>query len=281
MTGVSLGHVTIVLSRPSEARNIGAACRAMKNAGISRLVIAVDGEIDFAAARPLAAGAADVLDAADVVPTLEEAIAGASLVAGITRRTGQRRKTVSFTPWELAGKVVALARKEGGPSDKPGTRQARTRDPEAQEANVVAAGGATVVFGNEQSGLSDAELELCTLAVAIPSAPEQPSLNLSHAVQIICYELYLAELGLGRGSATAAGTPVGAADPSREFASRETLETEVARITAALNALGFLTQEGPQGMPALLRDILGRALVSPEELSRLTAMFKKLEGMHR
>ena len=88
---------------------------------------------------------------------------------------GQRRKLVSSMPWQLAEKVADLSTSPGG-------------------ATV------SVVFGNEQSGLSDAELELCHMAVSIPSSRDFPSLNLSHAVQVIAYELYIARLG-GRASA--------------------------------------------------------------------------------
>ncbi|TFH05040.1 MAG: hypothetical protein E4H09_02675, partial [Spirochaetales bacterium] len=163
--GVSspLSHVHIVLARPSEPRNIGSTCRAMKNAGITRLTLVTPCAQDLGSARPLAVSAVDILDSARVVDNLGDAVAGSALVAGITRRTGQKRKLTSFAPWDLAEKSLALS-----------------------------GGTLSVVFGNEQSGLSDAELGECQIAVSIPTAPEQPSLNLSHAVQVISYELYKA-----------------------------------------------------------------------------------------
>jgi tRNA/rRNA methyltransferase len=245
---VSLNHVTVVLSRPSEPRNIGATCRAMRNAGLDTLIVASGREIDVSAARPLAVGAVDVLDSMQVVPTLEDAIASSALVAGVTRRTGKRRKTVSFSPWQVAARATAEPR-----------------------------GPVALVFGNEQSGLSDTELELCHMAVSIPACPDFPSLNLSHAVQIICYELYLADIGW---PAASRKTQEEARPPDAGFLKPAEISAGVERIVSSLATLGFLTQEGPQGMPALLREILGRAMVSRRELDRLAAMFGKLAGMH-
>ncbi len=239
---MSLHHVHVVLSHPSEPRNVGAVCRAIKNAGITRLTIVTDSEIDFDAARPLAVDARDVLDATRIVPDLPAALADSTLIAGVTRRVGQRRKLVSFAPWQLAEKAADLSTSPSGVT-------------------------LSIVFGNEQSGLSDAELELCHMAVSIPSSPDFPSLNLSHAVQVIAYELYIANLA---GRVAAGYQPIG----SQELA------TEVARIVMSLESLGFRTQTGPQGMRVFLTDIFGRAMLSQAEAHRLRRLFEKIEGMH-
>ncbi|MBU8913998.1 MAG: RNA methyltransferase, partial [Spirochaetales bacterium] len=102
---------------------------------------------------------------------------------------------------------------------------------------------------------------------SIPSSPDFPSLNLSHAVQVITYELYLADLS---GRAGTAHQPVDA----RELAA------SVARIVNSLENLGFHTQAGPQGMRTFLSDILGRAMLSHAEAVRLKGLFEKIEGMH-
>jgi tRNA/rRNA methyltransferase len=260
---MALTHVHVVLSRPSEPRNVGAACRAIKNAGITRLTIVTDSEIDLKAARPLAVDARDVLEAARIVPDLRTALAGSTLIAGVTRRLGQRRKLVSYLPWQLAEKVVGL------PSTSP-------------SSNPV-----SIVFGNEQSGLTDSELQLCHIAVSIPSSPEFPSLNLSHAVQVIAYELYIADLAnstAGAEAQTANGR--GAADSQGRTAlghqriPTETIAENVARITESLEILGYQIQDGPQGMRTFLTDILGRAMLSEPEVLRLSSLFEKLVGMH-
>ncbi len=251
---MSLQHVHIVLAHPSEPRNVGAVCRAIKNADIARLTIVVDSDIDLGAARPLAVGARDVLDAARIVPDLPTALAGSVLIAGVTRRVGQRRKPASFAPWQLAEKVVSPAAATPG----------------------ATGGTVSIVFGNEQSGLSDMELELCHMAVSIPSSPDFASLNLSHAVQVIVYELYIADLA-GPASVSRTGAGVVAI---RDPIDSEELATNVARIVKSLASLGFHSQAGPQGMRTFLSDILGRAMLSKAEVQRLRALFEKIEGMH-
>lgn len=283
----NLQHVHIVLSHPSEPRNVGAVCRAIKNAGITRLTIVTDSEIDLDAARPLAVDARDILDTARIVPDLPAALTGSTLIAGVTRRVGQRRKVVSFAPWQLARKAADLA-------------VPANNDRAAGNSAAVKRGGATVsiVFGNEQSGLSDAELELCHMAVGIPSSPEFPSLNLSHAVQIIVYELYISDLARRAGTGEGTTSDAGRAGNESAIAGRvdanhqpripfihapidaQELTTGVERIVNSLENLGFHTQAGPQGMRVFLTDILGRAILSQIEIRRLREMFAKLEGMH-
>ena len=243
-----LSHVHVVLARPSEPRNIGATCRAIKNFGISRLTIVTQGEVDYEAARPLAIGADDLLHAARVVASLPEATEGASLVAGITRRLGQKRKTVSLMPWEFAGRVAGRSGAEG----------------RASGSDEIA-----VVFGNERSGLSDEELLTCHIAVSIPTSPACPSLNLSHAVEVICYELYKAAV-LGD-------------DKPAEYAPAVTATDAAARsqaIVESLERLDFHTQEGPQGMRMFLRDLIARAGLSEHEAVRFEQLFAKIAGMH-
>lgn len=251
--GVPLAHVQIVLARPSEPRNIGAVCRAAKASGIRSLTVISTTRIDTEAARPLAVSAADILDTArimvanDTVAALRSAVASSTLVAGVSRRTGQKRKTVSFSPAQLADRAVALC--ESG-------------------AQV------SLVFGNEQSGLSDEELAACNIAVSIETAPECPSLNLSHAVQVIAYEIYRAWLTHEPTEAPwQRGLPYRPIDQGG-------LAELVDGIAADLEAMGYPVQPGPQGMAAFLGDTLARAALSATEAKRLAALFRKLAGMH-
>ncbi len=244
MTRVSedpLARVHVVLARPSEPRNIGAACRAVANFGIARLTIVSDRPVDYDAARPLAVGATGVLETARVASTLPEATAGCSLIAGITRRLGRKRKDVSYTPWEFAERFVAGVHGRAG-------------------------GDIAVVFGNEQAGLSDDELEHCHLAVSIPTSPSCPSLNLSHAVAVIAYELY---------KATRANTV-----PARAGLNAGEIEQTAQHIVGSLKVLGYHWQEGPQGMRAFMRDVIARAALSSAEAHRFQNLFAKLAGMH-
>lgn len=153
--------VIIVLHRPARAANIGAAARAMKVMGFTRLVLVspsapLDGE-----ATAVAHGAGDVLAQARIVDNLDEALQGATLVVGTTARHGKDR----MTPIKLRRFVTDVL-----PTYSPA---------------VLA-----VVFGCEESGLSNEDLEHCQFAIEIPTGPLFHSLNLGQAVMVVCYELF-------------------------------------------------------------------------------------------
>ena len=231
-----LANIRVVLSHPRDPRNVGAACRAMKTMGLGRLYVVGGPDLNTPESRRLAVHAEDVLDSVCRVDTLGKAVDGCSLIAGTTRRQGQRRKQTYLSPAEMA---------------------ARLRTVKSECA---------IVFGNEASGLSDDELEACHTAVTIPSSPACPSLNLSHAVQVICYEIR-------------AGLAEGAPDNRRTIIDERTLTSLVADIMTSLHAMGYLTQPGPQGMEVFLRDILARAALTGPEARRFESLFTKLAGM--
>jgi tRNA/rRNA methyltransferase len=229
-------NVRIVLVRPRDPRNVGSACRAMKCMGITSLGIVADGIIDPTQARTLAHYASDVLENARVYPDLRAAVEDAVLIAGTTRRRGKNRKYFTLFPEQLAERVAAVGR-----------------------------GTVAVLFGNEETGLTDEELALCHLAVTIPASPEFPSLNLSHAVQVVCYEIHRA---LTRGKLTPF-VPI----PARD------VDSLVSVITRSLQAIGFFRVVGPEGMAVFFRDILGRAGLSMNEAKRLGVVFRKIAGL--
>ncbi len=260
-----LDHVTVVLARPSEPRNIGAACRAAKNFGVTDLVVVGSPDFDREAARPLAIGAIDVFDSIRHLSNLADAVADYAVVAGTTRRTGQKRKMVSYWPWELGDRVAALSgNKSGGDSPR-----------------------AAIVFGNETSGLTDEELQECPIAVSIPTSDLAPSLNLSHAVEVICYELWIAALRnelsdgpKGPAHQRAAARPAMSSGSTLRPASISDVTDAVTGIMTSLEVLGFHAQQGPQGMPQFLTDLIGRAGPSTTELARLSKLFADLAGRY-
>ncbi len=227
--------IRFVLVRPRDPRNVGACCRAMKTMGFDRLTIVLGPLIDPHQAQVLAHHARDVLEGSTVCADLEEAVAGAALVAGTTRRRGRSRKYFSIFPEQLA------------------------------ERAAVIRGTVAVLFGNEDTGLTDDELGRCHLAVTIPSSPAFPSLNLSHAVQIVAWELARA---LDRGRRTAF-RPVGPGE----------LDGLVSVITRSLAALGFFHVVGPEDLGRFFRDILARAALSPGEAKRVEVVFRKIAGL--
>ncbi len=228
--------VRIVLVRPRDPRNVGAACRAMKCMGITSLGIVPDELIDPTQARTLAHYASDVLEGATIYPRLEDALKDAVLVAGTTRRRGKNRKYFSIFPEQLGEKVASIS-----------------------------SGTVAVVFGNEETGLTDRELSLCQLAVSIPASPRFPSLNLSHAVQVVCYALYRAR-SAGR---LTPFSPVSIAE----------LDGLVSVITLSLQRIGFFQIVSPEQTGVFFRDILGRAGLSVNEARRLGVLFRKIAGL--
>jgi len=209
----------------------------MKNMGLTRLHIAGFDGLDLDKASVLAIHASDVLENAVMTATFEEAVDGCSFIAGMTRRRGKRRKYAYIDPAELGKRLLGYEGSE-----------------------------AALVFGNEVSGLSDEEMRLCHLAVTIPSSADFPSLNLSHAVQIIAYEVY-------RTFHSAAGkrfyTPVAG----------EKLDSLVGHITGSLESLGFFKLVTPDEMGRFFRDIFVRAALTKRETERIEAIFSKIAGM--
>ncbi len=161
-----LQNIRVVLVNTSHPGNIGGAARAMKNMGLSRLVLVDPEEFPSPKALARASGANDLLDNAQVVSTLEEALVGCSLVLGTSAR--DRR-----IPWPLLD----------------------PRECASKSLEQVALGGeVALVFGREYAGLTNEELQRCQFHVHIPSDPEFGSLNLAAAVQVLTYEVRMAWL---------------------------------------------------------------------------------------
>jgi tRNA/rRNA methyltransferase len=228
--------VRIVLVRPRDPRNVGAACRAMKSMGITSLAIVPDALLDPTQARTLAHYAKDILEKATFHATLADAVKDTALVAGTTRRRGRNRKYFSIFPEQLGERIAGLG-----------------------------AGTVAVVFGNEETGLTDEELSFCQLAVTIPASAQFPSLNLSHAVQVICYAIFRARAA-------------GHLTPFSPISMAE-LDALVSVITRSLKRIGFFHLVGPEQMGIFFKDIFGRAGLSVNETKRLGVTFRKIAGL--
>lgn len=161
-------NIRIVLVESKVPGNMGAAARAIKNMGLSRLVAVNPWFRNHPQARYMAHGSEDVLENAEVFPTLEEAVASSVLVVGTTQR--QRHGMPVMKPEAAALEILESSR----------------------------SGQVSVLFGREDRGLLNEELACCQIVVNIPSSRAQPSLNLSQAVMIMAYELYTAVYRGGR-----------------------------------------------------------------------------------
>jgi TrmH family RNA methyltransferase len=155
--------VRIVLVEPSHPGNVGSVARAMKNMGLSDLVLVRPRSFPHPDAVALAAGADDVLAAARVVDSVAAAVADCAFVAGTTARP--RNLTWEFaTPRETAARIDALP----------------------------APARAALLFGSERYGLANEDLAHCAQLVRIPANPVYSSLNLAMSVQLLTYELFVA-----------------------------------------------------------------------------------------
>jgi TrmH family RNA methyltransferase len=227
-----VSETRFVLVEPSHPGNIGAAARAIKTMGFDRLCLVRPAAFPHAEASARASGADDVLDAAVVCDTLEDALNGVSLVFG----TSARQRTIRWpqvSPRACAAEIAA-----------------RTWQ-----------GCAAVVFGRERVGLNNAELELCQYMLYIPSNPEYSSLNLASAVQLVAYELRLA------GLEKAAAEPADEFD--EQLATHDTVEAYYEHLQQTLVGLGFLDPDNPRQLMRRLRRLYSRAQLRETELNIL------------
>jgi len=228
-------HVRIVLCRPSHPGNIGAAARALKTMGFARLLLVAPKCFPSAQAEAMASGAGDVLAGAEVVATLAEALHGVTLAVALTAR----RRDLAVEPlWarEAAGVLAAAA----------------TADAEV-----------ALVFGNETSGLTNAELAQCSRWATIPVDPAYTSLNLAAAVQLLCYELRLA---------LHAVPPAPTFRPAGTPACHEEVEGLLAHLESAARESGFLDDERPGRLMLRLRRLFARAALEKEEVNLLRGL---------
>ena len=228
-----LNDVKIILCQASESGNVGAICRAMKNMGLSQLRLVSPGPLNTEQIFARAVHAWDIWENAQNFDSLAEAAADCSLVVGTTRRRGRHRKTVSMTPRTLAAWLA----------ERPGP--------------------AAIVFGNERTGLEDPELELCNIASHIPVSEIHPSLNLSHAVQIYAYELFLA---------LEKQNPVKGEWHSMN---QEEVSALAGSITDTLAGLGFYRYPNREEQTRFLRDVISRAGLTEREGGYLKDIFAK------
>jgi tRNA/rRNA methyltransferase len=242
-----------VLVEPSHPGNVGAAARALKTMGFSRLVLVaprvpqvhLDPE-----AIAMASGADDVLAAAHIVPTLADALAGAQ--------------------WSLA--LTARTREYGPPPGAP--RQA------VQDAcRQVAHGEIALVFGNERTGLSNDDVERCSALAHIPANPAYSSLNLAQAVQVLSYELRLAYLGEGVSGAALAGAGgpgVLGTGTGTPLATNDDIERMYVHLENALIALDFLDPANPKKLMSRLRRLFARSGLEREEVNIVRGIAKHI-----
>jgi tRNA/rRNA methyltransferase len=234
-----LSRVRVVLSHTSHPGNIGAAARAMKTMGLSRLVLVNPKTFPDPQAEAMACGADDLLAGAQVCSSLAEALQGTVFAMAMTAR---RRELATEPLW--------------------------ARDGATELAGIARHDEVALVFGNETAGLSNEELALCGRWALIPANPEYSSLNLAAAVQLMSYELRLA-LGAVPPAPTVAG--------AGSAATHEDVESLLRHLETSAIRSGFLDPERPGRLMLRLRRLFARAGLEREEVNILRGLLVSFE----
>lgn len=238
-----LAGLRVVLVNTTHPGNIGAAARAMKNMGLGSLTLVNPQEYPSARARWRAVSAADVLDAARVVASPQEAVEDCRLVIGTSAR-GRRIPWPLLTPKQCADKVL----------------------------EALPAGPVALLFGREAHGLTNEELQLCHYHLHIPSSPAYPSLNLAMAVQILVYEIYQASLARP-GFASDDLAP----DWDQPPATLAELDHFFVHLERLLTEVGFHDPENPRQTLTRLRRLFMRRRLDAMEVSILRGVFSQIQ----
>lgn len=237
-------NILVVLVGPTHPGNIGAVARAMKTMGLGRLALVAPKRFPSAEASARAAGADDVLYEARIFQDLAGAVADCHWVIGTSARVRGLRWP-EFTPRECAGRIAGAAEK----------------------------GPVALVFGRENSGLTNEELDHCHAVVRIPTNPEYHSLNLASAAQVLSYEIRVAMMereAAGTGPDNAPDAP-GKEDAGEAFQGISAGEWEgfFQHLEIALQDIGYYDPAKPKKLMRRLRRLFQRAGLDRPELNIL------------
>ena len=233
----ALARLRIVLCRTTHPGNIGAAARALKTMGLSRLVLVDPQAFPDPQATARASGAVDVLEAAEVHPTLDSALAGCVLAIGLSARHR-----------ELVSRVLPV------------------REAAREALDHVAAGDVAIVFGTESFGLTNDEVSRCQTLAFIPANPDYGSLNLAAAVQVVAYELRMA-----------AGMAGGYSAVTYEPAALDEIAGLHEHAARTMRELGFFNPERPRRLLPRLRRLFARTRLEHEEVNILRGILASMD----
>jgi len=230
-----LQNIKIVLIQTFHPGNIGAAARAMKNMGLTNLVLVNPVDFPSEEATSRAGQATDVLENATVVSSLEEAVKDCQLVIG----TSARDRTItlpSLSAQQCGEKLVA----------------------EQEHGNVA------VVFGRERMGLHNSDLVQCHFQLNIDANPIYPVLNISQAIQIVCYEVFKA----GQKEYD---------NKLEEYPLNDDLNRFYGHLESSLTQSGFIKPSHPGQAIDHLRALFKRARPTSKELQILRGMLSSFD----
>ncbi len=239
-------RVRVVLVRPQVAGNIGAVARLAENFGVGRLwlVQPVADPVSPEAMQRSTRGE-HRLHSARVTATLAEALEGAVYAIGASRRRGPTHQAEDLSPPGMA-------------------RVVRDR---------IADGDVALLFGTEDKGLSRENLLACDAVVNIPARPDYPTFNLSHAVAICLYEVFVAIAGSSRTDRPARRRT--------EPADLAMMNRLMAKLQHALLTIGYLREEKPDHLMFPIRSLLSRAELTRAEAQILMGLAQQIDEFAR
>ena len=233
----ALDNIVIVLHRPQDVVNIAGTVRAMMNTGLSRLRLVAPDDYDAYRIGGIAHGSEWLLEGVEFFDTLDAALADASHIVGTTAR----RRTAAYVwryPRDAAPALIARAAADAGP--------------------------VAIVFGREDKGLSNEDLDRCNELLVVPTSERHWSLNLAQAVLLIAYELRLAAL---------ADTPP-LPEPKRKSPPARPAELDAlfTDVHAALELIDFFKSREPESIMRTVRALTRRAEPTSREANLVRAM---------
>lgn len=224
-------EIRIVLVEPLYEGNVGSVARAMKNFGFSDLVLVNPPKLE-GQARAFAMHARDILNDAPVYSTISEAVSDSNIIIAATGNPGERVEEHIRMPAYTPGEIRRLLEGKGG---------------------LV-----SILFGREDKGLSNAELKGCDIIMSIPTSPQYPSMNLSHAVAVVLYEL-----GDIKGG-------------NMRLAERFDQNLMYDHIQELLTDIDYPEHKKEKTM-LMIRRILGRARLSSREVQTIRGLIRRIQ----
>ncbi len=234
-------RIRIVLVETSHPGNIGAVARAMKTMGLSELCLVRPKRFPCADATARAAGADDILYDASICESIEQAVADCAWVVATSARS-RRIQWPVLTPREAAREALR------------------------QGAGAWVA----MVFGREHSGLTNQELDHCQALVQIPASKAFSSLNIACAVQILAYELYVAQ---------SLDKPPPGETKATDRVTADDMEGLYDHTERALVDIGYLDPDAPKLLMRRVRRLLNRAQPDRAELNILRGVLNAAQKL--
>ncbi len=233
-------NIRFVLVGTTHPGNIGAAARAMKTMGLSKLHLVEPLHYPSAEATARASGADDILAAAVVHQDLVSAIEGCHQVYGMSARLRHLPVPV-VDPRQAVEQIQHYS----------------------DDTNVA------ILFGREHSGLSNDELDRCQHLINVPANPEYSSLNLAAAVQVLAYEFKMS---------FDPTIVVGRIGEERERIEAKDLEHLYQHFEQSLTTIGFLDPKQPKNLMRRLRRLFNRADLDRNEVQILHGILRAAEN---